>query len=324
MSLTSSTDRPVVEYIDCNQCSTYGCYSGAYANVDYSLQWIQSKTQCTRSNNPVYYNGLEITTGFMCNQAGDGVEIAAFVDQDCTLYTNQVAYGNLLTGSEYKYWYNSKTHIEFMFNVGYSCYDPTITYINPTDEAAGTYGDNYQANTGEYYSPQTAEYCSNVFQGSNMDIVQVGTCSASDSSSSGNTEEVAEEDFQQVYTLAEGDVYNGNAVCAALTGMGGSGEHLYDKSASGAMYKYTGGAKTSAAWEKEYNRKNRSRKGAWIAFVVLAVLSVGTGVAYYFYRQKDHTEEDYEQQQQAADKKEPLVDINEPDAPVDENASAYA
>ena len=90
------------------------------------------------------------------------------------------------------------------------------------------------------------------------------------------------------------------------------------------MYKYTGGAKTSAAWEKEYNRKNRSRKGAWIAFVVLAVLSVGTGVAYYFYRQKDHTEEDYEQQQQAADKKEPLVDINEPDAPVDENASAYA
>ena len=232
-----------------------------------------------------------------------------------------------MSGSEYKYWYNSKSHIEYMFNVGYSCYDPTIMYINPTDEAAGTYGDNYQANTGDYYTPQTAEYCSNVFQGSNMDIVQVGTCSASDASSSGNTEEVADEtDFQQVYTLAEDDVNNGYAVCAALTGMGGSGEHLYDKSGSGAMYKYTGGAKTSATWEKVYNKKNRSRKGAWIAFGVLAVLSAGTGVAYYFYRQQDLSDDDdyYEQQQQQAEKKEPLVDIIEPNASIDENASAYA
>jgi cbb3-type cytochrome oxidase subunit 3 len=244
----------------------------------------------------------------MCNQAGDGVEIAAFLDQDCTLYTNQVAYGNMLTGTEYKYWYNSRTHIEYMFNVGYSCYDPYTKYINPYDEQQGNYGNNYQANNnGEYYYPQAAEYCTNVFQGSNMGVMAVKTCS--DYSGNNNGRRV-EEDFEQVYTLAEDDVNNGYAVCSALTGMGGSGEHLYEKSASGSMYKYTGGAKTSAAWEQQKNKKSH---GGLIAFFVIFLLSVGVGIAYYFYNKK--------QKESQQEKKEPLVDMT---GPADENASAFA
>lgn len=258
-------------------------------------------TSCTQSNTPTYFNGAEITTGFMCNEAGDGVEIAAFLDNYCTLYTNQVAYGNLLTGSEYKYWYNSKTHIEYMFNVGYSCYNPTIMYINPSDEAAGTYGDNYKPNMGDYYVPAVADYCSNVFENSNTGVVEIGTCS--DSSSHGGSEYVAdggEDYFQQVYTLAEEDINDGYAVCAALMGMGGSGEHLYEKSASGAMYKYSGGAKTSANWQ-QINNKESGVKGGWIAFLVLFMLGAAAGGGYYYHKKQEESKQE---------KKSPLVDIN--------------
>jgi len=311
-SLTRQPSSPlvlfakVVEEIDCNQCKNYGCFTGDYANVDYSLEWIQSMTQCKRSENPVYYQGAEITTGFMCNQAGDGVEIAGFLDQDCTLYTNQVAYGNMLTESEYNYWYNSKTHIEYMFNVGYSCYNPSILYTNAYDAQSGAY-DNIDVD--ENYAPQAADYCTNVFQGSSIGVVQVGTCSGYSSNAA-----AVEEDFQQVYTLAEEDAYDGYAVCAALTGRGGSGEHLYEKSSSGSMYKYSGGAKTQIEWERAEQKKTSRRRGLIASLVLLSIAAVVGGL--YMYRKK--------QNESQKEKKIPLVDTMNEAPTLDDNATAYA
>lgn len=272
-------------------------------NTEYSLEWIASMSQCQQSNYPHYFNGAEITTGFMCNEDGDGVEIGAFLDADCTLYTNQVAFGNILSSSDYTYWQYSRSHIEFMFNAAYSCYNPSIMYINPYDEMKGNYGDDYLPQVADDYVPAVADWCANAFQG-NMAVVDVDTCGGYDGDYNANAADdyAAADDFVQVYTLAQDDINNGYAVCQALTGMGGSGEHIYDKKGSGAMYKYNGGGKTGKEWDQQIKRENR--REAWGIFMLILLIVCGAiGAAYYVHKQQQDKDESPQQES----KKEPLV-----------------
>lgn len=262
-------EETIYEYIDCNRCKAYNCFTG-YSKVDYSLGWIQSMTQCQQSQNPFYFNGLEVTMGFMCNQDGSGVEVATFLDDDCTLYTNQIAYGNIMSEQDYLYYIYSKQHIEYMFTTDFSCYDPQVVYINPTDEAAGYY--NFNQQSGDDALPEAAEWCQLVFQ-ANMDVVDLKTCGGtySSSSSSGSS--------KNSY-LAEADVQDGTAVCSTLQGHGGKGDRVYDKKSSGSMYKYSG-KQHSSNWGK---RNNGS--GGLIAFFVIVALAGAAGGFLYLKKKK--------------------------------------
>ncbi len=286
-------ESTLYEYIDCSRCKAYGCYTG-YSNVDYSLNWIQTMTQCQQSQNPTYYNGLEVTTGFMCNQDGTGVEVAAFLDQDCTLYTNQVAYGNMMSEEDYVYYINSRQHIEYMFTTDFSCYDPTVVYINPADEASGNYNfDTSQQQYGDDAVPAAATWCQLVFQ-ANIDVVDLDTCGGADA-----TYDASNGGYTQASSLAEGDVQNGYAVCAALVGHGGEGDHVYDKKNSGSMYKYNGNKQNSANWGKQ-----RRRSRALTAFLIIGAMGTAVaGAAYYIKKKKQKAESSAS----TTGNKEPLV-----------------
>ena len=102
--------RRAESYITCDGCSAYGCLSSsnnddaaaytddynnnnAYANAnDHEeedkavLEMIEDVSQCL--NTGINFNGNDLYVGFMCSPySGDGVELAVFLDNECTVYT---------------------------------------------------------------------------------------------------------------------------------------------------------------------------------------------------------------------------------------------
>lgn len=289
----------IYEYINCDRCQAYGCFSENRED-DGSVEWIRQMTECAESENPMYYEGQAIRWGFMCDEDGDGVEVAAFLDEDCTLYTNQVSFGSSMSNYDYYMWSTTKQSIEYMFSTQFSCYDPEITYINPYDEEAGNYDEEfynykngyYQNNNGNnaYEVPEAAEWCRDVFDGE-MDTVSMNDCGYNYNENQAQEEEQEEENnngyyVQQTYTLSEEMAEDGYSVCTALNNMGGSGEHLYETKNSGSLYTY-GGSKTSSADVHETiagNQKKGINVGATLAVIV--VLLVIGGVAAFYVKSK--------------------------------------
>jgi hypothetical protein len=81
--------------IDCAQCSTYECFS-IEDDLDDSIQsrnelddsvseWIGELAACKATG--VQSNGMDLYVSAMCTPYGDGVELAVFLDDACTLYT---------------------------------------------------------------------------------------------------------------------------------------------------------------------------------------------------------------------------------------------
>lgn len=123
------------EVVDCKQCEKYGCYNAdgdVYEQNDWDgvAQWIASLAQCQATGEQ--WGGLDLSTGFMCNEYGDGLEIATFLDQECTLYNTQKAYRNVLntTSEEYTYYYKSKVVMKFIFDSMFDCYGGDVLFIN--------------------------------------------------------------------------------------------------------------------------------------------------------------------------------------------------
>ena len=100
--------RRAASYITCDGCSAYGClsndddasaytddYNGNNANANANdqeeedkavLEMIEDVSQCL--NTGINFNGNDLYVGFMCSPySGDGVELAVFLDNECTVYT---------------------------------------------------------------------------------------------------------------------------------------------------------------------------------------------------------------------------------------------
>ena len=99
--------RRAASYITCDGCSAYGClsndddttytddYNGNNANANANdqeeqdkavLEMIEDVSQCL--NTGINFNGNDLYVGFMCSPySGDGVELAVFFDNECTVYT---------------------------------------------------------------------------------------------------------------------------------------------------------------------------------------------------------------------------------------------
>ena len=86
--------------IDCDQCQTYECFvdeedlddnAQNQEEIDnYISGWIEELAGCQATG--VQWNEMDVYTGVMCSPYGDGVELAVFLDEDCSLYTNQLAF----------------------------------------------------------------------------------------------------------------------------------------------------------------------------------------------------------------------------------------
>lgn len=252
----------VYETIDCQRCVSYGCMHGNnkyYQNQQQwtqkqSLEWIQSMATCHQdSDNSITVNGQQVSFGFMCNQEGTGVEIAAFLDNECTVYTNQIAYSKVMSSFESLMWWKSKANVEYIFNTDFSCYDPEVTYVVPDYNQGGQNGagNNNNNNGGNDAQPEAGEWCTNLFAASEMAPVSMTDCGVAydlmtygdQSNSSSSTTETLANNYYTLLSLEDAQ-NNGTAVCTKLYSNGGTGEHIYSNSASGKLYRYNS-ARTS-------------------------------------------------------------------------------
>lgn len=55
-------------------------------------EWIEDLADCKESG--VQANGMDLFLGAMCSPYGDGVELAVFVDDQCTMYTTLKSFNN--------------------------------------------------------------------------------------------------------------------------------------------------------------------------------------------------------------------------------------
>lgn len=106
--------RKLKQQIDCSKCNELQCF-GKYANDDYVVSqtatrdeidtnvgaWIEEVANCKQTNQ--YINGQQIYIGPICSDYADTFEIGAFLDEDCTIYTNLASYDTIVAAEEAYY-----------------------------------------------------------------------------------------------------------------------------------------------------------------------------------------------------------------------------
>ena len=95
-------------YIDCGQCQTYECFvdeedlddnAQTQENIDNKVsQWIEELAGCQETGDQ--WNGIDIYTSAICSPYGDGIELAAFADEECSLYVNELAFQDVTQNYE--------------------------------------------------------------------------------------------------------------------------------------------------------------------------------------------------------------------------------
>ena len=88
----------------CNQCQTQGCYVEEEENgqVDYKEEladFIKQAAECMQVENYQDANGNSAYIGMACGSHGDAAEFAVFLDEDCTIETNQVSATTVLSSA---------------------------------------------------------------------------------------------------------------------------------------------------------------------------------------------------------------------------------
>jgi len=284
-------------YIDCNKCESYECFVDE-EDLDDNAQrrdeldeqvseWIGELAECQETG--VQWNDMDLYTGAMCSPYGDGVELAVFVNEECTMYTNQMAFSDVYNpyandnddgGNNINYLTYAENFIKAAFAEITPCYQ--VQYDDPDEEDDEDQDEEEEQN-------EATEYCQAVMQD---DAVSFSACEADE-----EEEEEADEDDEvdtswYTYDMKEADDIN--QVCAALNALDAetleSTGHVYDEQASGSWY--TRNKKGSIVYGDE---PQGGLSGGIIALIVIAVAAVVGGAAFLAFKKSDRpVESDYQ------------------------------
>jgi hypothetical protein len=255
------------QLIDCDACTNFGCYddedvyeTNGWDNV---AGWVGDIAECYETG--ATWNDIDLNAGWMCNAAGTGMEIALFVDEDCTLYNSNKSYRKTLeSGDEqWEYYAKSADVISYMFANPFDCYGGDIVYVNLfqtvyTDEffeAAEECDDGEDC--GEAAEEEEAEdkyecdannACSALFGNGNFEATALSTCAVNyaeeEEEGSQEEEEEAEYDFGFTYDIYQEYAEDDDAICyyveELFNGAGVSqAQGAYNEDASGTLYDYS-------------------------------------------------------------------------------------
>ena len=151
------TDRKLANYINCNQCAAQGCFVDeenqddryqSQEELDESIsEWIAEVAECKETG--ALWNNMEVSVGFMCTEYGDGVELAAFLDNECSWYTTQKSFSdvyNYANDEDNQYNINyvtyAENHIKNAFSQTISC--EVTQYDDPDEEDNGDNNNNQE------------------------------------------------------------------------------------------------------------------------------------------------------------------------------------
>jgi hypothetical protein len=155
------------QLIDCTQCLKYGCYSDEDTYDQNGWEdvagWVEDIVGCLDTG--AQWSGVDLMAGWMCNEAGTGMEIGVFVDDECTLYNSMKSYSKLLEdgAEEWEYYGKSQRVVNYLFKNQFDCYGGDIIYVNLfqqvyMEEEDWSYDPcQYESTTGYYFNQEECE-----------------------------------------------------------------------------------------------------------------------------------------------------------------------
>lgn len=129
---------------------------------------------------------MNLYVSAMCSPYGDGVELAVFVDEDCTMYTNQQSFYDVWDpSSESENGVNYMTYAEEIIQNAFRELTPCSQqgYGYPDGYA----GDNADQDNVEEAENEVNEYCRIVLEG---DYVNFNNCAAEENDNQGERKDI--------------------------------------------------------------------------------------------------------------------------------------
>ena len=263
--------------IDCDQCLASGCYDEAEEGQEegedldeQAAEWIKQVSECQQSE--IQVNGADVYYGAMCDEYGDGVELAVFLDEKCSLYTSEIAFNNIYMKEEGNDAYNYLTYAENYIKTAFS---DVMSCDNPEYYAEGQEEEEEEdANEEENY--EMNEYCKEILKD---DALSYSNCEENE-----DAEELVT-DAGYAYDIAYGDDLDIEEVCAVVKRMENAGEYFnaYDSSTSGTWYKRDKKGKIIV----ESKGASAGLSGGAIFGIIAAIAVVVGGAAFVMMKKKD-------------------------------------
>jgi len=267
LSATAATEqnqRRASSYITCDQCEGYGCgntddqQNNDEDEDDTVVELINDISECL--NTGLNLNDSPMYVGFMCSpNGGNGVELAIFLDDQCTMYTNLKAFSDIPS----YYIYNSadiftktETYIKKAFTETTSCLEDE--FDDPANQSDGN-DDNAAANNGG----EVNEYCSGIFEAG---AIAFSSCASNndDQNNYGNNQNDDDKYSFYAYDMNYDGDEDLNEVCSVLQQMEGAYTYHYDSTNSGSWY--SSSSSSSGSGSSGSSSSSQSSKGSWTFF----------------------------------------------------------
>ncbi len=294
-------NRMLASAIDCNQCATYECFNNQEnlddqvqrnENLDEEVsQWIGQLAECQETGK-MWDNVMNLYVGAMCDQYGDGVELAVFANEDCTWYTNQYAFNDVYSfnangdangdgnnaNDSINYYMYAEEFIKSAFSEITPC--AQLQFSDPNDEEGEEDHEQNEMN----------DYCKGVLEENAVSFVN---CAADEEQEQENNAAANYDWF--TYDMEEAD--DANDVCAMLKqkqSSDGSYSHAYNQEGSGSWYTRdrSGNIVTGKSQQQE-GLSAGAIVGIVIAVLAVLLIAVGIGRSLRSSSRKRHVDADY-------------------------------
>ena len=247
---------------------------------------IEDIAQCL--NTGLNWNNNDLYVGFMCSPYdGDGVELAIFLDDECTVYTNLKAFSDIPSW----YIYNDEdsfteveTYIKNAFTETTPCLyeefgNPAYQNNDGDDDAAV---DDAAAAADEGYAVNN--FCDGFF---GEGPIAFNSCLQNDDQNYNNQNNRNNDDQYNWYTydMDYDDTQDLDEVCVALQQMEGNYEYQYDQESSGTWNDHSGwwgGSNTGKSFMNGggENEEDFATSGIMVFFYVLLGFTLAIGALF--------------------------------------------
>jgi len=282
----SITRRLAKQNIDCDQCQAYQCYVDEEDLDDKAVRqdeldeevsnWIQELAECKESG--VQWNGIDLFLGAMCDPYGDGIELAVFVNEECTMYTNQASFENTFNPyNDNEDGYNYLTYAEEFIKYAFSEVTPCMQQeFNDPDKE----DDEDEEEEEEY---EMSDYCKEILEG---DIADFNNCQPDQNNNDEN-----DDGQYNWYTYVMREADDIDEVCYAVNQMGGEYTYAYDEDSSGSWYERNSKGEIVTGGEDSGNKLELS-PGIIAAIVSVSLIVVAGAGFLCFSLQKKKNQSD--------------------------------
>jgi hypothetical protein len=289
------------EVIDCDVCTQMNCFysetvaaaeaeaAGATAapaaqpDSETITNWVNELAQC-QATGSLFLNYFALYAGFMCNEDGSGVDIALFLDEDCTVYNANIGYNTIASDYNRAVMYAATDMITYPFLHRINC-NGQYTYLSMDDyrEQVSMYG--YYKNNEQNAEGELSAYCSSIYEGGEAGkAIALNDCDADgekDERAEGDEEVTMyyDESNSYLYSLSAEDAQDTEAVCKVIRNMQGEYEPVYRWAGSGQIFNYGTGPTKKAFYDtssiQEYLRAHQLDKmGASLITAIVAAVAV--------------------------------------------------